>query len=130
MIASRKKSKETLPDWVEVSHRGCILYYMKETMNQTKEINNRVLEAIANGERVIRERNTYRQHLLREHPNVCRQTERYTDQYVIHAEPCGCPPVEATKKSAVAEVMCCFTVQPVGSECWDCGQELSTPTNI
>lgn len=97
---------------------------MATTINQTALINQRVLEAIANGERVIRERDTYRQHLLREHPNVCRQTERYTDQYVIHAEPCGCPPVDVAEKRRIEEVMCCFTIQPVGSECWDCGQEL------
>lgn len=107
-----------------MSHIGCIVLYMDTTINQTALINQRVLEAIANGERVIRERDTYLQHLLREHPNVCRQTERYTDRYVIHAEPCGCPPVEVTEKRRIEEVMCCFTIQPVGSECWDCGQEL------
>ncbi len=93
--------------------------------NQTTIIDQRVQEAIANGERVIRERDQYLQHLLREHPNVCRQSLRNTDRYAIHAEPCHCPPEEATAPSKVAEGVCCYIVQPAGAECFMCGSPVS-----
>jgi hypothetical protein len=93
--------------------------------NHTESINLRVCEAIANGERVIRERTQYLQHLLREHPNVCRQTLRNTDQYVVHAEPCGCPSEDAVTSSKVAEGMCCYIVQPASAECGMCGSEVT-----
>lgn len=94
-------------------------------MNKTEAINLRVLEAIANGERTITEKDTYLQHLLREHPNVCRQTLRYTDTYVIHAEACGCPPEKAVEPVRVAEGTCCGIIQPAESECWMCGEAVT-----
>lgn len=91
---------------------------------QTEYINRRVQEAIANGEGVIRERDQYLQHLLREHPNICRQSLRNSDRYAVHAEPCGCPPEEATAPSKASEGVCCYIVQPAGAECFMCGSEV------
>jgi hypothetical protein len=92
--------------------------------NHTEDIHFRVLTAIANGEGVIRERDQYLQHLLREHPNVCRQSLRNSDRYAVHAEPCGCPPEAVTVPSQVPEGTCCFIMQPVGAECFMCGREV------
>lgn len=91
-------------------------------MNKTLEMHERVMCAIANGERTIKESDTYLQHLLREHPNVCRQTLRYTDTYVIHAEPCGCEADKATAPVKVPEGVCCFMTQPIDSDCFMCGE--------
>ena len=93
--------------------------------NHTESINLRVCEAIANGEGVIRERDQYLQHLLREHPNVCRQSLRNSDRYAVHAEPCGCPSEDVVTSSKVAEGMCCYIVQPAGAECGMCGSEVT-----
>jgi len=107
----------------------CVLHWLSDddrnvSMNKTQLINQRVADAIANGERTIKESDTYLQHLLREHPNVCRQTLRYTDTYVLHADPCGCEANDATVPMRVEEATCCYTTQPVGSECYLCGEEI------
>lgn len=88
------------------------------------DVDRMVRSALSRGDRFIIESDTYRQHCLREHPNVCRQAERGTDRYPIHAEPCGCPPIPASPKTTVivATGTCCFTKQPVGSECGFCGE--------
>ena len=88
------------------------------------DVDRTVREALARGERFIIETLTYRQHCLREHPNVCRQAERGTDRYPIHKEPCGCPPLPHAPKDVllVPKGTCCFVKQTVGAECGYCGE--------
>jgi hypothetical protein len=87
-------------------------------------VDHTVRTALAMGERFIIESDTYRQHCLREHPNVCRQAERGTDRYPIHTEPCGCPPLPQAPSAVrvVATGTCCWTAQPIHSECAYCGE--------
>jgi hypothetical protein len=92
--------------------------------NKTEAIHLRVMSAIAQGERTITEKDEYLQHLLREHPNVCRQVYRYTTTYLLHEEPCGCTATKREAPQDISEGSCCFITQPAGSDCFMCGSEV------
>ena len=95
-------------------------------ISEKEAIDKLVQEHLDIGQYVLFESDTYRQHLLREHPNVCRQTNRYSPQYKLHTEPCGCPPSEVQPSTDpflnVLKGKCCWTVQPVGSACYMCDE--------
>lgn len=97
----------------------------------TDEIDELIRDAINNGQTTITETDTYRQHLLREHPNVCRQALRYTDIYEIHEEPCECGPSEHggdANHRGVERGLCCWIEQPVGSHCMYCDETVLSHT--
>jgi hypothetical protein len=98
-------------------------------MKTEKEvIDELVKDHLSQGKHVIQEADTYRQHLLREHPLVCRQTLKHSPEYIIHSEPCGCPATERgiieDFSSKIAKESCCWIVQPVGSSCVMCEEEI------
>jgi hypothetical protein len=96
-------------------------------MSITEEVDKMVQHALQEGEKTLIETDTYRQHLLREHPNVCRQAFAHTDVYRLHEDPCNCPPSEQGEvKRKVLEVTCCWLVQPIGSPCVLCGDEVAS----
>lgn len=97
---------------------------MTTTTSIKEEIDNLVADHLERGEYYLfMEDDTYRQHCLREHPNVCRQTERHTAHYRLHPTPCDCPPISHSKpQSAVKTVYCeeCFLTIPEGTSCPFC----------
>jgi hypothetical protein len=96
-------------------------------MNVTEEVNRTVCDALDNGDTIIVEHDTYRQHILREHPNVCRQTFRYTTEYRIHHDPCDCPPLPNGQPEAhkTDEGICCWIIQPIDTACMYCGEGIT-----
>ena len=86
------------------------------------DVDREVRQALAEGRYRLTERDTYRQHCLREHPNVCRQSERHTAVYVLHDEPCGCPPDHAPKPDQAPQGVCCYIRQAAEAECMMCGE--------
>ena len=90
---------------------------------RTIEIDQLVADHIARGSSVIEVHfDTYAQHLLREHPNVCRQALAGQGRYAVHPVPCDCPPKPHTAPTVNRSTVCCGLAQR--GECFICGSTL------